>query len=426
MKEYVFVALGLGSNLGDREGYLRAAARSLVDVMTDMELSPVYETPPFGAPGQGKYLNAAVVGRTKFKPPEILGRVKAIEKELGRQERGRWAEREIDIDILFYGEGSIEADGLQVPHPHLHERETVLLPLAHIMPQLRHPVLGETVEDMLARVNTDTCVLHHLDWREPCPLVLASRTPEEETQEFLAFGVTVLRGVVDPVLVADVFKASEEVFSAPEEVVLGYPKKSSDRNGGYVAPGEEKIGVYGRSVRRQSFDVVAEEKIPPKLRDAGAFLLRERLVAVGEGFLERVDGHLAHSALAGVKDAPHPFRLNKYADLPVDPFVLLFPPHTDYTLATFLMGDGKPGLQVKVNGRWWDVTLPLGDVLAFRGSVMTKFDPRLRPLRHRVVASDRARLSAALFFELHPGAMFPSGESYSSYLGGLLAKTYGR
>ncbi|HLH28421.1 MAG TPA: 2-amino-4-hydroxy-6-hydroxymethyldihydropteridine diphosphokinase [Acidimicrobiales bacterium] len=131
--------IGLGTNLGDREGFLRAAVDALVaHDLAPTAVSSVYESAPLGPP-QPDYLNAAAEVRTALGARELLEQLKAIEAELGRQHRERWGPREIDLDLLLYGDETIDEDGLTVPHPELTKRSFVLVPLLEIAPYLDLP-----------------------------------------------------------------------------------------------------------------------------------------------------------------------------------------------------------------------------------------------------------------------------------------------
>lgn len=146
--------IGLGTNLGDRAGYLRTA----VDALTARGLAPtavssVYESDPLvleGSPPQPDYLNAVVEVRTDLGARGLLDQLKAIEDELGRQHRERWGPREIDLDLLLYGDETIDEEGLTVPHPGLTKRSFVLVPLLEIAPYLDLPS-GEPVSAFCER-----------------------------------------------------------------------------------------------------------------------------------------------------------------------------------------------------------------------------------------------------------------------------------
>jgi 2-amino-4-hydroxy-6-hydroxymethyldihydropteridine diphosphokinase len=158
------VFLSLGANLGDRVEQLREALRRLTatDEIRLLEVSRLYETEPWeNTPGHligraGWFLNCVVAIETPLPPVALLGRVQAIELALGRvratasPEAARYEPRTLDIDILLYGEQIISTpDDLHIPHLLMHERGFVLRPLADLAPELEHPVLYETVRDLL-------------------------------------------------------------------------------------------------------------------------------------------------------------------------------------------------------------------------------------------------------------------------------------
>jgi 2-amino-4-hydroxy-6-hydroxymethyldihydropteridine diphosphokinase len=150
----VIAYLGLGSNLGDRLENLSRAVELLDDAegIEVRERSVVYETEPAGDPKQPRYLNAVVRVETVLSAKSLLDVCLAVEKSMGRVRAKRWDSRNIDVDLLIYGDEVISTEKLIVPHPLMHEREFVLRPLADIAPDIVHPVLLETVRDMLAAV----------------------------------------------------------------------------------------------------------------------------------------------------------------------------------------------------------------------------------------------------------------------------------
>jgi 2-amino-4-hydroxy-6-hydroxymethyldihydropteridine diphosphokinase len=125
--------LALGSNLGDREANLRTAVALLGerDVRVTRS-SGVYETEPVGGPPQPPYLNAVVEAETELEPGDLLRACRAVEDSLGRQRGERWGPRTIDVDVLTYGREEIDRPGLRVPHPRMHERAFVLVPLLEL------------------------------------------------------------------------------------------------------------------------------------------------------------------------------------------------------------------------------------------------------------------------------------------------------
>lgn len=144
--------LSLGSNLGDRAGFLAAGIRGLAASCGDVVAqSAFYESAVWGGTDQADYLNVAVVLRTGLLPEVLLCCCQEIERANGRERSGKWAARTLDIDILFYGEQVIELPHLCIPHPLLQERRFVLQPLAEVLPHFPHPVLGGTVAELLTR-----------------------------------------------------------------------------------------------------------------------------------------------------------------------------------------------------------------------------------------------------------------------------------
>lgn len=128
------ICLGLGSNLGDREGNIAAAVARLAGWpgVTVERVSSIYETAPVGYTDQPDFLNAVIAVRTTLTPHELLAACLAVERELGRERKVRWGPRTVDIDVLFYEDVVLDADGLTLPHPRFHERCFVLVPLAEI------------------------------------------------------------------------------------------------------------------------------------------------------------------------------------------------------------------------------------------------------------------------------------------------------
>jgi 2-amino-4-hydroxy-6-hydroxymethyldihydropteridine diphosphokinase len=148
------VTLALGTNLGDRFGNLQAALAALPPVVSMLEQSPVYETPPWGVTDQPAFLNMVVKGKTRKDPQNLLKYLKHLEIQLGRLPSIRYGPRKIDIDLLFYDTLIVNTAELTIPHPSLHERAFVLVPLADLSPDFIHPVLGKTIRQLLAVVDT--------------------------------------------------------------------------------------------------------------------------------------------------------------------------------------------------------------------------------------------------------------------------------
>jgi len=147
------VAIGLGSNLGDRKKILRKVKRDLAAHIGALRSSPIYETSPVGGPtDQPDYLNAAITGTTSLSAPALLTLLRKSESTAGRsRERGvRNGPRPLDLDLLLYGNRQIRSRALIVPHPRMTSRLFVLVPLADVAPRRVVPGTGKTVARLLA------------------------------------------------------------------------------------------------------------------------------------------------------------------------------------------------------------------------------------------------------------------------------------
>ncbi len=144
------VYLALGSNLGDRLSNLKEAISSLSPQMDVKAKSYVYETPPWGYENQSPFYNQVIKVKTYLEPERLLKHLKRLEVALGRQPSFQNGPRSIDIDMLFYDDQIMNTPVLTLPHPRLHERGFVLLPLMDIAPDLIHPVRQKSVQEMIA------------------------------------------------------------------------------------------------------------------------------------------------------------------------------------------------------------------------------------------------------------------------------------
>lgn len=144
------VYMQLGSNLGDREGYLKQSHDMLMDeIGVIIKKSSIYESSPWGVENQGAFLNQVVLLETAVKPFNLLDMILNIEKEMGRVRIEKWGERIIDIDILFYNNEIIETNSLCIPHPYISKRRFVLTPLQEIGENYIHPILQKTINELL-------------------------------------------------------------------------------------------------------------------------------------------------------------------------------------------------------------------------------------------------------------------------------------
>ncbi len=160
----VTVTVGLGSNLGDRLLQLSLAREVLRHTLDHIRCSPIYETAPWGVLDQPPFLNAVCQGTTTLQPDSLLNLLKQTEQQLGRVAARRWGPRAIDLDLLFYDELLLNTPTLTVPHPRLHERAFVLVPLADLAPTLVHPRMGATIAELRAGVDISDVKLAAVQW----------------------------------------------------------------------------------------------------------------------------------------------------------------------------------------------------------------------------------------------------------------------
>lgn len=145
------IYLSLGSNLGDRAANLESAIAELPGAgVRALRRSSIYETAPVDYLEQPWFLNCVLEGETQLAPRELLQKLQGIENKLGSRKLVPKGPRIIDVDVLFYGSETIEEAGMEIPHPRLARRRFVLVPLAELVPQLRHPVLSMTATELLA------------------------------------------------------------------------------------------------------------------------------------------------------------------------------------------------------------------------------------------------------------------------------------
>jgi 2-amino-4-hydroxy-6-hydroxymethyldihydropteridine diphosphokinase len=144
--------IGLGSNLGDRVGFLRDAVRRLGAVLEVERVSNLYVAAPLGYVRHDAFINAVLQGMCTLKPMELLKQLQEIERAMGRRMGVEYGPRPIDLDLLMYGSMQMETLELTIPHPRLPQRAFVLKPLAELAPNLMHPVLYYTVGQLLQDV----------------------------------------------------------------------------------------------------------------------------------------------------------------------------------------------------------------------------------------------------------------------------------
>jgi len=151
----VIAYVGLGANVGDPRRQLAEALKRL-HAAVEVEVTRVstfYRNPPLGPADQPWYVNAAARVRTRLGPEELLGLLQQVETAMGRVRGERWGPRRLDLDLLLFNGEVIFAPNLVVPHPEMHRRAFVLVPLAEIAPQAWHPVMDKSAGDLLSELN---------------------------------------------------------------------------------------------------------------------------------------------------------------------------------------------------------------------------------------------------------------------------------
>lgn len=152
MKSVAYISLG--SNLDDRLSYLKGAIAELHkdERISINKISSIYETDPVGYTNQGNFLNIVVKLETDYEVEQLLQKCLQIELELGRERKIRWGPRTIDLDILLYNQDNIETDDLSVPHPRMHERAFVIIPLLEIEPNIELPAMELPLQKVLEHI----------------------------------------------------------------------------------------------------------------------------------------------------------------------------------------------------------------------------------------------------------------------------------
>lgn len=153
--------IAIGSNLGDSLGACRRAIRAIASAPQNrlIRCSPFYRTEPVGKKEQNWFINGVIALKTSLPPRELMQFLLGLEKKMGRVRRERWGPRVIDLDLLSYGDLVLEEADLRIPHPRLHERRFVLVPLRDIAPNWVHPLLNQTIAQMLGSLKKEEEVL---------------------------------------------------------------------------------------------------------------------------------------------------------------------------------------------------------------------------------------------------------------------------
>lgn len=164
------IFLGLGSNLGDKAGYLRAGLQKISEKVGRLKkTSGIYETEPWGVDGQDSYYNLVAEVETPLPPLQLMQVIRQIEQDCGRERKERWGSRTLDIDLLFFEDYYFTTPELTVPHPRLTERNFVLYPMTEIAPDFVHPVKRLTLAELKDRSPDTGWINRNVDANIACP-----------------------------------------------------------------------------------------------------------------------------------------------------------------------------------------------------------------------------------------------------------------
>ena len=159
------VYLALGSNVGDPARHITKAINLLSAVLHNIKQAPLYSSKPIGFTDQADFLNTAISGQTELSPQELLQAINNVEQQVGRVKRFRWGPREIDIDIIFYGDQLLQTESLTIPHPSFKERDFVLRPLLDLDSKIIDPASHKTIKQLLDNLDaSQLSIIHKVQW----------------------------------------------------------------------------------------------------------------------------------------------------------------------------------------------------------------------------------------------------------------------
>jgi len=151
LKKPVWVIIAFGCNVGDCRKQIDLALELVKKEIVLKKVSPLYKSKPYGVENQPEFLNGVFFGYTRLKPFDLLRFLKGVEKEVGRKPRCRWCEREIDLDVVYYGDLKVHFEELKIPHTDRVNRDFVLKPLDWILPSFEDPLLGLSPKGLIRK-----------------------------------------------------------------------------------------------------------------------------------------------------------------------------------------------------------------------------------------------------------------------------------
>ena len=151
LKRPIWVVVAFGCNVGDCQKQIDLALELLRKKIHLKRVSPIYKSKPYGVENQPDFLNGVIFGYTRLKPFDLLRFLKWVEREVGRKPRCRWCEREIDLDVVYYGDLKVHFEELKIPHPDRVNRDFVLKPLDWILPNFEDPLLGLSPKGLIRK-----------------------------------------------------------------------------------------------------------------------------------------------------------------------------------------------------------------------------------------------------------------------------------
>ena len=420
------VYLGLGSNIGARERNIWRAIAALREHLTNIRLSPFYESRPLHVLEQPLFLNLALEGTWPGALPDLLALVKQIEQSLGRTPRERFGPREIDIDLLASNGPLYEDDSLRVPHLRLAERLFVLRPLTDLAPELVVPGTSCAVRELLEQHPDRGSLDEHCRLHQPT-MDLADLNDGwwilqalEHMQSF------VIRGALNPHEVAQLIDRGRAFLRSPEAKSEAC-RKTNLHGSGYTPPFVERVADGAPDGEREFFDLLAPElwptRLPHDLHPEFSRLglgIRSALETIAMRCFQCLDTAAGTTLAANAHNGAHMLRFSRYF-AKQDPSRVIFSAHHDFGLLTLFGGGAARGLECEFAGTWHPICAldTPGSIVVGVGSTLKLYLPHLQGLRHRVTAANTSaleRFSYSFFTEPRGDVLLPNGECASDRL----------